>query len=236
MSDEPNVQDAPAATPDPQDEPQKTEPQERTFSEKELQTIRSEMGRLIKKQLEESVLPEIQNIRQTPQHQPDPQDFLKDFNTRVSDRFFSGDPMGAFNEMMTVYEKSKNILSENQKTQLTRELTGFQEDEYYKDIYPAAQKEAEKLLQQGYGPKESAEHAFYKAKANHLQGKKKSDVDEHNLDFVEGGRPPQRSARLNPLPPQFKEALERDIADGIVKDEAEFRKALHPSIRKQYGI
>jgi Arc/MetJ-type ribon-helix-helix transcriptional regulator len=38
------------------------------------------------------------------------------------------------------------------------------------------------------------------------------------------------------LPPQLKAAAQRDIADGLYANEAEYIKALHPKVREQFNI
>jgi hypothetical protein len=206
------------------------------FSKKQMEQLATLVGRISKKQITEEVLPLIQ--QNVPQQAvgKESSDVLKSFNEQLQQKIFEGDVLGAIQMANDVQSRTQATLGETQKKQTVAELTKFSDKPFYKEIYGEMKKIAEEVALQGYPPQAAAEYAYFKAKADFLEQKMTGGEGGVNLGFTEGGRQAPKQERLNPLPPQFKAALERDINDGIVKDEAEYRKSLHPSIRKQYGI
>jgi hypothetical protein len=241
MPDEPiQGQDTPPGAP-PEGKPPEGAPPKDTkpFTPEQEQYLGSWLGRIVAKQIEEKVLPDLTNTIQQhqPQFTPDQtQEVLKKFNEELQQKIFEGNVVDAFDLYSNMRARSQDILTTQQKTMTAKELTGYAEKPYYKEIYSDMKKIAEDVVRDGFAPKAAAEYAYHKAKAEHLEAKLRGDTDDSDLGFVEGGKQSQRRERLNPLPPRFKEAMDRDIQDGIIKDEAEFRKQLHPAIRKQYGI
>jgi hypothetical protein len=207
---------------------------EPSFSKKQMEQLATLVGRISKKQLEEHVLPLIPKVDQA--IHPQNEDALKKFNEDLQSKIFSGDVMGAFRMMRDVEQRATTHITEQQKTQTAKALTEMSEKPFYKEIYADMKKIAEATISEGYPPKAAAEYAYYKAKADFLEQKVGGGEEGRELGFVEGGRPPARTKTLKPLPPQFKEAMERDVKAGLFKNEEEWRKALHPSIRAQHGI
>lgn len=206
-----------------------------SFSKNQMEQLATLVGRISKKQIDESVLPLIS--RQTVTDRSSSGDALKQFNETLQQKIFEGDVMSALQMANDVQTRAKTNLSEQQKMTTLRELTNYADKPFYKEIYGDMKKFAEEVVNQGYPPQAAADYGYYKAKAAYLEGKiGGGQEDGGNLGFVEGGRPSPRRERINPLPPQFKAAMERDIRDGIFKDETEYRKSLHPAVRKQFGI
>lgn len=208
---------------------------EPSFSKKQMEQLSTLVGRISKKQLEEHVLPLLQRPAQ-PASGPANEDALKSFNEKLQTKIFEGDVMGAFQMADDVRNRAKTNLSEMQKNQTLQQLTKFSDKPFYKETYSEMKKFAEEVVGQGYPPEAAAEYGYFKAKSQYLEEKLSGGDGEKDLGFVEGGRPPVRGTKVNKLPPQFQAAMERDIRDGLIKDEADFRKTLHPSIRKQFNI
>jgi len=224
----PNPQDNPADSPDDASKPQKP------FTPEQEQYIGSWLGRMVAKQVEEKILPKVQEAAKL--HQPLPNqggdDAVKKFNEEITTLFFEN-PLEAFNRMMTVRENAGKQISSTKKLQLEKTLTSYSDKPLYKEVYNEMKQMAEAAMNEGYPPEAATEYAYYKAKSNHLEGVR--NEDEGGFGNMGGGmrKPTKKKAEL---PPQLKAAAQRDISDGLYKDEAEYIKALHPKVREQYGI
>jgi len=225
------AQDDPQADPqvDPDADPQ-VEP--KPFSKEQEQYIGSWLGRMVAKQLEEKVIPIInEKIPQHEPYSPPPQEnVLEKFNEEMSGQLFT-DPYGAFKRMMDVYQGTQTNLSKTQKTQVDKNLLTYSKTPYYKEIFGNMQTIAHNAVGQGYPPEAAAEYAYQKARAEHLD--KKPDAD--NLDMLSGGISQKRIKTVK-LPPQFKAAFERDKEAGIFKTEQEFVDNLSPKVRQELGL
>ena len=208
---------------------------EPSFSKKQMEQLSTLVGRISKKQLEEHVIPLI-NRQPTPAGGSQTDDSVKAFNEKLQTMIFEGKVLEAYQLANDVQTRARTNISETQKTQTLQELTKFSDKPFYKEIYSEMKKSAEEVVGQGYPPEAAAEYGYFKAKSQFLETKLSGGDDEKDLGFVEGGRPPQRGTKVGKLPPQFQAAMERDIRDGLIKDEAEYRKTLHPSIRKAHNI
>lgn len=205
------------------------------FSKAQMEQLSTLVGRISKKQLEEHVIPLI-NRQPAAESAPQNDDAVKAFNEKLQTKIFEGDVLGALQMANDVQNRAKTNISEMQKTQTLKSLTDFSDKPFYKETYSEMKKIAEEVAGQGYPPEAAAEYAYYKAKSAFLEQKLSGGDEDKDLGFVEGGRSPARGAKVNKLPPQFQAAMERDIRDGLIKDEAEYRKTLHPSIRKAHNI
>lgn len=215
------------------------EPQ-KPFTPEQEQYIGSWMGRIVKRHVEDAVRSSI------PAHQPQP-DYsgqtgatpIDKLNEKLQERIFSGDVYGALSDVVDLKEKARKNLTDTQMLTTDRAITGFSEDPYYKEIFSDVQKVARQYVGQGYPPKAAAETAFHKVKTGYLERKVSGDRDTSNLGMLSGGRrvPGKKTIKL---PPQFKKAAAREIADGIFKDEAEYiahlQKTLPVESQKKYGM
>jgi hypothetical protein len=227
---DPNPQDNLSADPpDDSDKPQKP------FSPEQEQYIGSWLGRMVKKQVEEKILPEIQKVSQTQTYQPQNQgeDVVKKFNEEITTLFFEN-PMEAINRIMAVRENAGRQMSQTKNLQLQKSLTSYSDKALYKEVYADMKQIAEKAVSEGVPPEHAAEYAYFRSKANYLEGSRNTD-DDGGFGNMNGGMRKPKTKKAE-LPPQLKAAAQRDIADGLYKDEAEYIKALHPKVREQYGI
>ena len=205
---------------------------QKPFNPEQEQYIGSWLGRIVKKQIEESVLPHIQQQPTRPEPTQEP-GALDKFNEQLQEKIFSGDVMGAFNMAKSVQTQADQNLSTQKTIETDRALTALSDQPFYKDTFGEAQKIAHEAVQLGYPPEAAVEYGYNKAKANFLE--KKLAGDDGGLNLSEGGKPPPKT-KAPKLPPEFKKAYERDKAKGLFKNEKEYIEALSPNIRTKYGI
>lgn len=213
-----------------QDEPQTP------FTPEQQQFIGSWMGRMVKKQLEESILPEIQKLQpqQTlPQLPGQGTDALAKFNETLQEKIFSGDVMGAFRMMQQVQDTAKIQITKQQKVAADRAITQYSDKPFYKDVYQDMQKIAHEAVGNNYPPEVAAELAYNKAIAQRSINKAKQDPSKLTV-LSGGGKGPK--VQTPKLPDAFKAAAKRDIAKGLFKNEAEYIDHLSPQVRQKYGI
>ena len=193
------------------------------------------MGRLIKKQIEESIVPLVNQAANRPAYSPqnDSGDVLKKFNEEVSEQLFT-DPVAAIQKVMRAIDASKTQLTNAQTVQVDKAITSFSEDPLYKDIYQDVKAIAHERAGKGYPADAAADYAFTKAKLNYME-KKSVPGDEGGFDLSDGGRQ-TRNTKAPKLPLEFKKAYERDKAKGLFKNEAEYIAGLSPAIRAKYDI
>lgn len=217
----------------PPGEQDKGDKEEKVFTPKQEAFIGSWLGRIVKKQIDDSIVPLIQNAQPRPgQNAGNPNDVLKNFNERLSEKLFT-DPLGAIQEAVSAIDESKTQLSKTQAVQVDKAITSYSEDPLYKDIYQDMKEIAHSAAKEGYPPGPAAKYAFAQAKANFLE--KGSRGSEDGLDFADGGRP-SKTVKIPKLPAEFKKAAARDIAKGLFKNEADYIANLSPNIRAKYGI
>jgi len=208
---------------------------DKPFSPEQEQYIGSWMGRIIKKQIEESIVPLVNQAASRPTYSPqnDSGDVLKKFNEEVSEQLFT-DPVAAIQKVMRAIDASKTQLTNAQTVQVDKAITSFSEDPLYKDIYQDVKAIAHERAGKGYPADAAADYAFTKAKLNYME-KKSSPGDEGGFSLSDGGRS-IRTTKTPKLPQEFKKAAARDIAKGLFKNEAEYIAGLSPAIRAKYDI
>jgi hypothetical protein len=207
------------------------------FSKVQLEQISTIMGRIVKKQIEEDVIPKLKREEPVNSYVPPVQqeDAVKKFNEQLQEKIFAGDVLGALQLAGQVQENAKQNLTKTKQTQTEKALISYSEKPFYKDIYSDMKTIALDAVNQGYPPEAAGEYAYHKAKADYLEKGLNRDDGEGSLDMVGGGRSAPRTKKAA-LPQHMKDAAARDIQQGLYKDESEWIKALHPSIRKQYAI
>lgn len=207
-----------------------------TFTKEQEQYIGSWLGRMVSKQFEEKVLPVIEEhlsantSQQTPVQPAQTNEVLEKFNTDLSQQMFT-DPYGAFQKMMNVYAGTKKTLSQSQKTQADKIMLNYSKNPYYKEMAGNIQKISQEAISNGYPPEAAVEYAYQKARGEYLENKH----NPQNLDLLSGGSLPQRSKKKK-LPERFKTAFERDKAQGLFKDEADYIAHLSPAVKMQYDL
>ena len=245
MPDDPVVEPVVAEPTDPVDPVDPVDPQdpvdpadpggdEVKFSKAQMQQVGSVMGNMLKKAIEENVLPLINkkpepDVYATTDNNP----AFQKFNEQLQEKILSGDVMGAFDDYQKVKDRASKNLTNSQTQALNKELNNYTEKEDYKDVYADMQKLSGDLVQQGWPPKAAAEHAYTKASLAFLKGG--SIPDGGAFEMTTGGRRVPAGKKPK-LPPEFKAACERDIAKGLFKDEKEFIDNLDPRIRKAHGF
>ncbi len=213
-------------------EPSEEEP---SFSKKQMEQLATLVGRISKKQLDENVMPLLQQRRE--EHTPPPQhsDAIKAFNEQLQQKIFEGDVLGALQMANDVQTRAKDTLSRTQLQEVDRRIVSYAEKPFYKDIHSDMDKIAKEDISRGVPPDWAVEHAYDKALARHLSGNREGN-DEGSLDMIGGGKPPKRGMKEPVLPDAFKTACARDIEKGLYKTQREWIDALSPSIRKQHGF
>ena len=208
---------------------------EPSFNKKQMEQLSTLIGRISKKQLEENVLPLIQQRREEvpPERQTDA---IKAFNEQLQQKIFEGDVLGAIKMATDVQNNAKETLTRNQLQEVDRKIVSYADRPNYKDIHSDMDKIAKEAIQQGVPPEWAVEHAYHKALATHLSGNRGNDDDMGSLDMVGGGKPQGRRGKEPVLPETFKAACARDIEKGLFKTQREWIDALSPSIRKQHGF
>ena len=199
-----------------------------------MEQLATLVGRISKKQLDENVMPLLQQRREEPspaQHS----DAIKTFNEQLQQKIFEGDVLGAIQMATDVQNRAKDTLTRGQLNEVDRKIISYAEKPFYKDIHSDMDKIAKEAITQGVPPEWAVEHAYHKALATHLSGNRGSDGDG-SLDMVSGGKPHKREGKEPKLPDNFKAACERDIAKGLYKNEKEWVAALSPTIKAQYGF
>lgn len=213
------VTEPPVVEPAPVEEPK--------FSSAQLQQLQSMLGRIVANQLEEKVIPTIKT-----EGGGQTQDELKEKREKWLEKIFEGRIDEVVDEVDTIRNK-KNLNKTQQLAVMTKKaLTKFNEDPFYKDVYSESEKLAGQYLAKGYPPDAAAEIAFTKAKANHLE-QNATNTDELKMTSA-GKRPPE--PKKPKVPAQFKKAMERDISQGLYKDEADWISGLSPQIRARHGL
>ncbi len=201
------------------------------FNEKQLQQMFSATGRIVKKQIEESVMPMLQTLQ--PQAQPGG-DALDDLNQNLQTKMFEGDIVGVINEVVGMREKAATSAKGQQDVETKKAIASMSDRPYYKDTYPEIEKLTSDYVTAGYPPAAAADAAYQKAKGQHLERQLSGNTDV-NLGVSGSGRRQGRTSTPK-LPEAFKKAAERDIAAGHFKDEADYIANLSPDIRAKYGM
>jgi len=207
---------------------------DKPFTPDQEQYIGSWMGRIIKKQFDESVMPVLtEALNKKPTLRPGTDnEVLKKFNEELSEEMFTN-PLGAIQKAVNAIEQSKVELTKTQTVQVDKAITSHSEDPLYKDIYQDMRTIAHDAVKKGYPPGPAAEYALAKAKANYFENSAKDR--EGGLNFADGGK--STAGKKTPkLPPEFKKAAARDIEKGLFKNEAEYIESLSPAIRAKYSI
>jgi len=207
------------------------------FTPEQEQFVGSWLGRMVKKNVEETIVPMIKETlgqRQAHIPQGDSSDILKKFNDEIADDLFGGNAVGAIQKVLNALDASKTQLTKQQTIQVDKAITSFSEDPLYKDIYQDVKQIAHERAGKGYPADAAADYAFTKAKLNYME-KKSSPDGEGGFNLSDGGRA-TRQTKTPKLPPEFKKSCERDIAKGLFKNEAEYIAALSPAIRAKYEI
>ena len=217
-------------------EQDKDKGKDKPFSPEQEQYIGSWMGRIIKRQIEESIVPLVNQVASRPSYSPqsDPSDVLKKFNEEITDGILSGDAVGSIRKVLNAIKASETQLTKSQTVQVDKAITSFSEDPLYKDIYQDVKAIAHERAGKGYPADAAADYAFTKAKLNYME-RKSAPGDEGGFDLTDGGRQ-TRTTKTPKLPPEFKKAAARDIAKGLFANEADYIKSLSPAVRAKYDI
>lgn len=211
---------------------------DRPFTPEQEQFLGSWMGRIIKKQFDENIVPHLK-ARDTvvPPVVNDQDDSLKKFNEKVSEKLFSGDAVGALDMVLQLKDRANKNLTETKKMNVLKGLTTFADRPYYEDIHADMQKLTNEKVSQGW-PVDAALNASYaEAKASFLESKiKGGDGDGGGLNLSGGGRQDTKRDKVVKLPPQFEAQCKRDISDGLYKNRDEWIAALSPKVKAHLGI
>ena len=187
-------------------------------------------GRLVASQLDKKVMPLLQELSDRLGQRPQP----SSSNPDLQEMIFGGDVGGAIDRHLADKTANERAIIEAQNKAADKLIVGYAEDPLYNDIHPEMDKIAKEKIRKGWPPEAAVVHARAAAETSFLR--RKLYPDEHEgLEMASGGRQKKRVKKVG-LPDMYKAACQRDIADGIVKDEAEYIRNMSPAIRRQYGL
>jgi len=211
---------------------------DRPFTPEQEQFLGSWMGRIVKKQLDENVLPHIkQRDTVTPPIMNDQDDALKKFNEKVQEKLFSGDAVGAMDMVLQLKERASRNLSETKKMNILRGITTYADQPYYEDIHEEMKKSADARVAEGWPVDAALKASYSEAKAAYLERKLTGGKDDGGgFSLAGGGRQSTSRDKVVKLPPQFEAQCKRDIQDGVYKTREEWIKALSPKVKAHLGI
>jgi len=201
------------------EQPEKFEP-----SEEQKQYFGSWMGRKVKEHTE-SLRSEIGELKQLLAQKNEPT------GDELTEKILNGGAKEVFQQLLKEEKQKEITLKAAQEKDLQKAMTGFSEDPLYKDVYVDAHKLAKDAMSKGYPVGPATELAMAKAKEQFLMSR---DPD-YSLKMTGSGKPQPRQKKKE-LPSHMKAAAQRDIADGIFKDEAEYIDSLTPDIRARHGL
>ena len=189
--------------------------------EKQSEKLTSHFGRIITKQMEEKFLPQIKKEQINPD----------DLNEQLSNKLFGGDVNGTVRDIIKNYNKEETQLVTEKQSLVDKEMEKFADQPLFKETESEIRKIALEAVEKGHPPAPAVELGVAMAGKNFLQNKS----PEYNLGMVGQGKIPVRTKTAK-IPAELKAAADRDIADGIFKDEAEYMAQLSPDVKERYGI
>lgn len=229
-------EDPPAEPTDPPEDPpaEPTDPPE--FLTKEQ--AGSWFGRIASKQLEEKILPMMQQMSDKIESMGTPKEMplnpVNQMDEELTELILSGKTTEALERFTRAKEQAKSDLSNKQTNEVNKLVVSYSEDPIYDSIQSDMDKIAKEKVKEGWPPKAAVIHAREVAEKNMLNTKLYGEPHE-GLEMSSGGKATPRTKKVE-LPTIYKQACERDIADGIVKDEKEFIAMLSPKIKKMYDL
>ena len=215
------------------EETESTEPQYMTKKEIE-DHVGTRVGRLIARQIDEKVLPLMQEISD---RQVRPMPPVKEPPTDYNAGIFN-DVEGTVNAIRDKERRERNLATDEANKDKEREMNklivGHAEEDIYGEIQSDMSAIAKKKINDGWPPQAAVEFARGESERKLLRSKVYGPEHE-GLEMSSGGRPRPRVKKKG-LPDMYKKACARDMADGIVKDEADYIKNLSPQVRKEFGL
>ena len=189
--------------------------------EKQSEKLTSHFGRIVTKQFEEKFMPQIND-------KVDPEKL----NEQLSNKMFGGDVVGTINQVLDARERNVRELGEKKKALLKTEMEKYESKPMFNDIKESIEKLASEALVNNFPPGPAVELAYEKAAKNFLLNR---DPD-YKLSMSGPGKVTPSNKKTAKIPTALKAAAQRDIQDGIFKDEAEYLANLSPNIKEKYGI
>jgi len=209
-----------------------TEPPELQFLTKEQ--AGPWFGRVVAKQIDEKILPLMQELSD---RQVRPMPPVKEPPTDYSSGLFD-DPEGTVNAIRDKSNRKRTLATDEANKDKEREMNklivGHAEEDIYGEIQSDMSAIAKKKINDGWPPQAAVEFARGESERKLLRSKVYGPEHE-GLEMSSGGRPRPRVKKKG-LPDMYKKACARDMADGIVKDEADYIKNLSPQVRKEFGL
>lgn len=214
---------------DPPDPVVKDPDQEDGFSEKQYQQLATLTGRIVANQIEEKIMPTLNNLQTLPETPAAPSP-----DASYQERIFAGDVEGVVTDIMAKGTRKATAAQQQVTIDTKKAIADLSERPFYKDTLTEIETETAKYVAAKYPPKAAAELGYQVAKANHLE----SQLEDRgqNLSMSTGGSGNRNRPVKVKLPKEFEAACERDIAKGVFKDRDEFIAKLSPEIRQRYGM
>jgi len=208
------------------------------FSKAQLQQLSSITGSILKRQLEENVLPFLNKEEALPvsyRENEGGESPLQQKNREFHEQILSGNVIEAVQGITSILESAKSNLTQKQKIDTDKAITTYSSQPFYKDIQPEMRNIAHKAVERGYPPGAAAEYAYFKARTEYSENRQSDDQEATSLSMIGSGRRSPETKEPK-LPPEFKDAFERDKEKGLFKDEADYIACLSPKTRKAHGL
>lgn len=212
--------------------------------EKDQHRIASALGRFLKKQGEQEkfnkqMMDVVSNLEQhlaNPPKNTNP-DVTK-LNEDWQNRILNGDVVGVLDEFTSLKSRAETEISQANISKVNQLMEGLSEQAFFGDIEKAVRETSISLVQQGKDPQTAVDLAYNKARADYFGGllAHVNKTNPNALKLAKGGSKPETGEPKGKLPDDFKKRAEKDIADKLFKDEAEWIANLSPQIRKQLGV
>lgn len=212
--------------------------------EKDQHRMASALGRFLKKQGEQEkfnkqvmdTLSELKEHFANPPKNNNP-DVAK-LNEDWQNRILNGDVIGVLDEFSSLKTRAETEISQANMNKVNKLVEGFSEEPFFGELEKVVRESSVNLVQQGKDPQTAVDLAYNKARADYFGGLVASvhKTNPNALKLAKGGSKPDTEGSKGKLPEEFKKRAEKDIAEGLFKDEAEWVASLSPQIRKQLGV
>lgn len=212
--------------------------------EKDQHRIASALGRALKKQGEQDKFNKqvMDTLSKLEQHLSNPPknthpDVAK-LNEDWQNRILSGDVIGVLDEFSSLKTKAETEISQSNMNKVNQLMEGLSEEPFFGELEKVVRERSASLVQQGKDPQTAVDLAYNKARADYFGGLVASvhKTNPNALKLAKGGSKPDTEGSKGKLPEDFKKRAEKDIAEGLFKDEADWIASLSPQIRKQLGV
>jgi len=219
--------------------------------DKDMHRISSALGRALKqmgdfskskKEQEDfnnQVLQTLQTIQEKFSSNPNQNTDISRLNEDLQTQILSGNPIQAFDTYMNLKTEAERSISQKNASAVNSLVANLKEEPFFADLEGPVRNTAMQYVQNGKDPETAVNLAYFKHKGDFLAGIV-TNVHKTNPNALKvatgSGETPKDDGNKGKLPPEFKKRAEKDIQEGLFKDEQDWINNLAPSIRKQLGV